>query len=69
MRLNKTLKLIQELNDQGGCLTVYGRDKLDRILNFKVLKGGRFVWDFDLGGGTIYLADGTKIGYINCRLM
>ncbi len=67
MRLNKTLKLIQELNNEGGCLTVYGRDKLDRILNFKAVKS--FEWDGDLGGGTIYLEDGTKLGYINCRLM
>ena len=69
MKLNKTLSLIKELNEEGGCLTVYGRDKLDRILNFKALKGGRFEWDSDLGGGTLYFSDGTKLGYINCCLM
>lgn len=67
MRLNKTLKLIRELNNEGGCLTVYGRDKLDRILNFKAVKS--FDWDGDLHGGTIYLKDCTKLGYINCELM
>lgn len=67
MKLNKTLLLIKELNEEGGCLTVYGRDKLDRILNFKAVKS--FEWDGDLGGGTIYLKDDTRLGYINCRLM
>lgn len=34
-KLNKTLALIQELNNEGAALTVYGRKNLDKILNFK----------------------------------
>lgn len=62
MKLNKTLSLIKELNEEGGCLTVYGRDKLDRILSFKAVKS--FDWDSDLGGGFINLEDGTSM-YVN----
>lgn len=62
MKLNKTLSLIKELNEGGGCLTVYGRKNLDRILNFKAVKS--FEWDGNLNGGTIKLEGGSSL-YIN----
>ncbi len=61
-KLNKTLALIQELNNEGEALTVYGRKNLDKILSFKAVKS--FDWDSDLGGGFINLEDGTSM-YVN----
>lgn len=62
MRLNKTLKLMRELNEQGYALAVYGSDKLEKVLNFKAVKS--FTWDGDLNGGYFTLVDGSTI-YVN----
>lgn len=59
MKLNKTLALMKELNEEECALTVYGRERLEKILNFKAVKS--FTWDGDLNGGYFTLVDGSTI--------
>lgn len=57
MKLNKTLKIMKDLNEKGESMTVYGENQYNKILNFKAVES------CDVNGNylTFKLADGSEI--------